>query len=129
MADILQQIDVHVRCVRCDETYDVSAADIAESHRLLDRGCPGSHHECMPSFLATLADASALDSLTQAWRELERSGRSPLERASLRRPARIVRQLQPEALRVRRAERASMTPREAALFRWEDDGGAPGARV
>lgn len=77
MSDILQQIDVHVHCVQCDEDYSVAASAIAESHRLLDEGCPGSAHECYPSFLASLVEAPVLEELSAAWAAVEQSGRRP----------------------------------------------------
>ncbi|MEZ4338945.1 MAG: hypothetical protein R3B82_20200 [Sandaracinaceae bacterium] len=77
MSDILQQIDVHVHCIQCDEEYTVPASAIAESHRLLDEGCPGSAHECYPSFLASLVEASVLEGLSTAWAAVEETGRRP----------------------------------------------------
>lgn len=112
MSDILQQVDVHVHCVQCDESYDVSAALIAEAQRMLAQGCPGTPHECMPSFLASLVDASALESLTRAWRELERNARARSEALLMR-----------EHAALRRDFRADPMTKE--LARWEDDGGAP----
>ncbi len=112
MSDILQQVDVHLHCVQCDETYDVHAAMIAEAQRLLAQGCPGTPHECYPSFLASLVDASALDSLRRAWRSVERSARARSETTGLRGRAQVARNV-----------RWDDGWRE--LARWEDDGGAP----
>lgn len=72
MTDILDHLDVHVRCSQCGE-YTVSAAVIAESQRLLEEGCPGSPHECPPQLIATLAEPEALESLSRAWHEVEGS--------------------------------------------------------
>ncbi len=111
MSDILQNVDVRVRCVQCEETYDVSAAMIAEAQRLVADGCPGTAHECLPSFLASLIDPSALESLRHAWRDLERNARGRSEAAAFHGHARVSRHVH-----------SADGWREIA--RWEDDGGA-----
>lgn len=114
MADILQQVEVEVRCVQCDESYRMPAALIAESQRMVREGCPGtSPHECAPAFYASLLEPVALEALVRAWERLQRSARARGDHAVLRERPRVGVTL-------------PLARDTDALARWEDDGGAIG---
>lgn len=83
MTDILDNIAVHVDCHQCEQSFDLSAAVIAESHSLLDEGCPGTDYECPASLFASLVDRDALRQLADAWRQIERSVRDSVGAVSL----------------------------------------------
>ena len=82
MTDILKHCYVDVHCGQCGE-FAVRADVIAESQRLLARGCPGSTYECPPALLATLLEPTALASLERAWSALEGGAHAPAEHVQL----------------------------------------------
>ncbi len=83
MTDILDNIDIHVECHQCDTSFDISAGVIAQSHDLLDGGCPGTDYECPASLFATLVDRDALRRLADAWCAVEASVRDSVGAVSL----------------------------------------------
>lgn len=110
MADILDNIDIHVDCAQCDVAYHIPASTVAESQRLIEEGCPGSEYECPASLFATLVDPADLRALAGAWRRVERSVRGRAQGLLLTaRPA---------------VSDRAVVQRDPALARWEDDGGA-----
>lgn len=110
MTDILQEIDVHLDCHYCGHEVDVPLAVVAESQALLADGCPGSAHECAPSFFARLADTRAVRELVEAWRALETSAAALADGVGVMGRVRVSK---------------SVSGEEAeALARWVDDGGA-----
>lgn len=122
MTNILEHCYVDVHCDQCGE-FAVRADVIAESQRLLERGCPGSTYECPPALLATLLERNALESLERAWTTLQSTAHGPVQQV-----------LVDDALRVpRQAAKDEPAPPDEPLrrdmSRWDDDGGfVPGTR-
>lgn len=109
MTDILKAVSVDVHCDQCGD-FTVGADVIAESQRLLARGCPGSSFECPPTLFATLLPEAVLESFERAWVELESAAHNPVRRVEVS-----------EASSVRVG--ADSEPEQRAISRWEDDGG------
>ena len=84
MTDILDNIDIHVDCHQCDASFDIAAGVVAQSHEMLEDGCPGTDYECPASLFATLVDREALRRLADAWRAIEQSVRDSVGAVSLR---------------------------------------------
>lgn len=103
MADILDNVDVHVRCERCGD-YVISARVIADSQKLTAEGCPGSLYECPAGHFATLLDGGALASLKRAWHDLERSAQMETHEVSVRGRAKIEISWTSESTAVRRGD-------------------------
>jgi hypothetical protein len=110
MQDILRQVEIHVHCDECEDSYVVPASLVAESYALLDEGCSGtSAHECAPSFYASLVDRSMLDALARAWRDVSRNAAAQAMTIAVR--------SRPKLAAIHHDEEAR------SLCRWEDDGG------
>lgn len=88
MIDILKHISVDVHCDQCGD-FTIGADVIAESQRLLARGCPGSPYECPPDLFASLLDPSALEALEKAWVDLESAIQAPVRQVRLRDASRV----------------------------------------
>lgn len=81
--DLLEIIEVHVRCTQCAAFYTLPASVVAESQRLLECGCPGSDYECPARLFATLLDPDALRALGDAWSTVVESARGRGEQLAL----------------------------------------------
>ena len=72
--DLLARINVEVACSTCHSSYEVPAAVIRESQRVLAEGCSGtSLFECEASFYASLVEPQVIADLERAWTSFQRS--------------------------------------------------------
>lgn len=84
MSDILDDITILIDCSQCDAKFNITTSVVADSHRLLDQGCPGSHYECPASLFAEIVDHQSLRDVATAWRRLEDGLRNSNRAAELR---------------------------------------------
>lgn len=115
--DILDEVDVIVRCDLCHTTYPVRASVIRDSQRVLAEGCTGgSLYECTASYMATLVDPDALGDLARAWQRFEWSATGHGGVGVVVHAGTLLDGRRPVDFDA------------AALARWENEGGAPWRR-
>lgn len=118
--ELLENIDIEVRCEVCGEAYGVPTSTVQASQELLERGCPlTSPESCPAAFFGALVEPAALEELQQAWAHLARSAATHGAVGPVVHAAAALRA--PPSRRERRDRRTD----QEALARWEGEGGAP----
>lgn len=121
MTDILKSLSVDVHCDQCGD-FTVPADVIAQSQRLLAKGCPGSTFECPPTLFAMLLPRSVLESLERAWAAVESAARSPVQHVRVADTASVNEMVSSRDFALTGTD-AGKQPEARAIARWEDDGG------
>jgi len=85
--DLLQHVQVRVRCPSCGQDYPVSLRQILLAQEMLEQGCPpGGDTECVPLAYAGLAGEGAVRDLERSWQRVQRQVEALGLHATLARP-------------------------------------------